>query len=58
MDVFKQMEKARVMLNKAYESATPEIKEGLKDKMQELNKIIITGTKDFNETVNGNNNDK
>lgn len=52
------MEKARVMLNKAVDGATPEIKEAVKDQMLEINKTIINGNKNFNDTVNGNNNNK
>ena len=58
MSIFEQMEKARVMLNKAVDGATPEIKEAVKDQMLEINKTIINGNKNFNDTVNGNSNNK
>lgn len=54
MKILEQLEEARVKLNRLVEQSTPEMKEELAPKMQELNKTIIEGTKEINSSINGN----
>lgn len=54
MKILEQLEQARVKLNRLVEQSTPEMKEKLAPKMEELNKTVIEATKEINENINGN----
>jgi hypothetical protein len=52
------LEDARVKLNRIYDKSSPEIKKILEPEMDKLNKTIIDGTKEINDTLNGNSSNK